>query len=113
MIAKLVVHAATRDEAIDRMCRAIDEYRLEGFANTLGFGKWAVQSEPFRSGNFDTKFIEKHFRPEYLLSEDAATAEVAALLASELWSTRKGAPPAAEALSESGTAASGWKLRRK
>ena len=37
MIAKLVVHAGTRDEAIDRLCRAIDEYYVKGIKTTLGF----------------------------------------------------------------------------
>ncbi len=70
MIAKLIAYAGTRDEAIDRLCRAIDEYYIKGIKNTLQFGKWAVQTEPFRSGNFDTKFIEKYFKPEYLQTED-------------------------------------------
>jgi len=111
MIAKLVVHAATRDQAIDRLCRAIDEYKLEGFANTLAFGKWAVQTEPFRSGNFDTKFIELYFKPEYLLEENEDTAEVAALLASVVWSDRK--QPVATAPAAAADITSGWKMRRK
>lgn len=85
MIAKLVAYAATRDEAIDRLCRAIDEYHVKGIATTLPFGKWAVQTEPFRTGNFDTKFIENYFKPEYLFTEDAETEQVAALLAAEVW----------------------------
>jgi acetyl-CoA carboxylase biotin carboxylase subunit len=109
MIAKLIAYAENRDAAIDRLCRAIDEYRLEGFANTLGFGKWAVQTEPFRSGNFDTKFIEKYFKPEYLVNDDAETAEVAALLGAVLWESEK--PKQAAAASNAGSV-SGWKLRR-
>ncbi len=111
MIAKLVVHAATRDEAIERLCRAIDEYQLEGFANTLGFGKWAVRHEAFRSGNFDTKFIERYFKPEYLLEEDAETAEVAALLASVVWT--EGGKKAAAPRQEQAVTASGWRMRRR
>jgi acetyl/propionyl-CoA carboxylase alpha subunit len=112
MIAKLVVHAATRDEAIDRLCRAIDEYKLEGFANTLAFGKWAVQTEPFRTGNFDTKFIEQYFKPEYLLEESEETAEVAALLASVVW-TKTTKPQAQPIGTHAHPVSSGWKLRRK
>ncbi|RYD54498.1 MAG: acetyl-CoA carboxylase biotin carboxylase subunit [Sphingobacteriales bacterium] len=70
MIAKLVVHAPTREEAINRLCRAIDEYYIQGIQTTLSFGKWAVQTEPFRTGNFDTKFIEKYFKPEYLMQDE-------------------------------------------
>ncbi len=89
LISKLVAYAATRDEAIDRLCRAIDEYYVKGIQTTLPFGKWAVQTEPFRSGNFDTKFIEKYYKPEYLLTDYIETEEVAALLAAEIWKRNK------------------------
>jgi acetyl-CoA carboxylase biotin carboxylase subunit len=112
MIAKLVVHAATRDEAIDRLCRAIDEYKLEGFASTLGFGKWAVQHEAFRSGKFDTKFIERYFKPEYLIEQNAEAAEVAGLLASIVW-TKTTKTPAQPIGTHEHANVSGWKMRRK
>ncbi len=85
MIAKLVAYAATRDEAIDRLCRAIDEYYIKGIQTTLEFGKWAVQTEPFRSGNFDTKFIDKYYKPEYLYVDNMEAEQVAALLATQIW----------------------------
>ena len=108
MIAKLIAYGADRDEAIGRLCRAIDEYHIQGIQTTLEFGKWAVQTEPFRSGNFDTKFIEKYFKPEYLSVEDAGADQVAALLSAWLW--EKESKPA------QATAANGhiskWKLSR-
>lgn len=110
MIAKLVVHGADRDEAIDRLCRAVDEYYIRGIKTTLNFGKWAVQTEPFRTGNFDTKFIEKHFKPEYLMTEDEDREKVAALLSATVWEQEK------KPVSTVGTAnkvSSGWKMRRK
>lgn len=110
MIAKLIAYAATRDEAIDRLCRAIDEYYIKGIKTTLEFGKWAVQTEPFRSGNFDTKFIDKHFKPEYLLSEDKDAAEVAALLAAWVWEKDKKQHKTASAAQASGI--SKWRLNR-
>jgi len=110
MIAKLVAHAATRDEAIDRLCRAIDEYYVQGIQTTLSFGKWAVQTEPFRTGRFDTKFIEKHYKPEYLLQDDPEAEEVAALLAASVWDKNKTQPLSASSVSNSG---SGWKNRRR
>ena len=89
MIAKLIAYAATRDEAIEKLCRAIDEYYIKGIQTTLEFGKWAVQTVPFRSGNFDTRFIEKYFKPEYLLKEDPEADEVAALLSAYIWEKNK------------------------
>ncbi len=110
MIAKLVVHASTREEAIDRLCRAVDEYYIKGIQTTLSFGKWAVQTEPFRSGNFDTKFIEKYFKPEYLVEDNADSEAVAALLASVVWNKEK--KPTGVTNSTNGHMPN-WKLRRK
>ncbi len=89
MIAKLIAYAATREEAIERLCRAIDEYYIKGIKTTLAFGKWAVRNEHFRSGNFDTKFIDKYYKPEYLITEDKEAEEVAALLAAYVWEKNK------------------------
>src|SRR5690606_2073265 len=41
MIGKLVAWGSDRQEAIDRLCRAIDEFRIKGIKTTLGFGRWA------------------------------------------------------------------------
>ncbi|MBS1772390.1 MAG: acetyl-CoA carboxylase biotin carboxylase subunit [Bacteroidetes bacterium] len=110
MIAKLVVHAATRDEAIDRLCRAIDEYHIKGIQTTLSFGKWAVRTEQFRSGNFDTKFIDKYFKPEYLVEENPEAEEIASLLAAEIWNSSKQKNVTA---TTSTIQVSNWKLRRR
>ncbi len=109
MIAKLIAYAATRDEAIERLCRAIDEYYIKGINTTLSFGKWAVRTEPFRSGNFDTKFIEKHFKPEYLLNTDEDAEQAAALLAAYIW--QKEQKP--QSLAATNNTVSKWKLNRK
>jgi acetyl-CoA carboxylase biotin carboxylase subunit len=111
MIAKLVVHAATRGEAIERLCRAIDEYYIKGIQTTLSFGKWAVRSEPFRSGNFDTKFIDKYFKPEYLMEDNTDAEKVAALLGSYVWSKEKKQTATATTANTNGV--SNWKLKRK
>ena len=59
MIAKLIVHAPTREEAIERMLRALDEFIVEGIKTTIPLHKKIMQSQLFRSGNFDTSFLEK------------------------------------------------------
>lgn len=111
MIAKLVVHAATRDEAIDRLCRAIDEYHIKGIQTTLQFGKWAVQTEPFRTGKFDTSFIQQYFKPEYLNLDSAEIDEVASLLAAHTWNGSK--KPLKANAGMLTTATSNWKSRRR
>jgi acetyl-CoA carboxylase biotin carboxylase subunit len=108
MIAKLIAYAPTREEAINRLCRAIDEYYIKGIKTTLEFGKWAVQTEPFRSGNFDTKFIEKYFKPEYLLNDDKDTEAVAALLSAVIWEKDRTKTVPAATVSQ----VSKWKLNR-
>ena len=66
MIAKLIVHDEDREKAIHRMVRAIDDYQITGIETTLGFCKFVLQHEAFRSGQFDTKFVEKYFTPDKL-----------------------------------------------
>jgi acetyl-CoA carboxylase biotin carboxylase subunit len=111
MIAKLIAYAPTRHEAIERLCRAIDEYYIKGIKTTLEFGNWAVQTEPFRTGNFDTKFIEKYFKPEYLLREDKETEEVAALLSAHIWEKNRKQNTTATTATSNGI--SQWKINRR
>ncbi len=108
MIAKLVVWGKDREEAIDRLCRAIDEYKIQGIKNTLKFGKWAVRQPAFAEGKFDTKFIDKYFKPEYLVEHNEDEAAVAAGLAGVLWQNGK---KEQQAPSQNGKV-SKWKLQR-
>lgn len=61
MIAKLVVWGKTREEAIDKTIKAIDNYQISGLKTTLDFGKFVLKHEAFRSGHFDTNFIKHYF----------------------------------------------------
>ncbi|MGE8078063.1 acetyl-CoA carboxylase biotin carboxylase subunit [Peribacillus loiseleuriae] len=58
MIAKLIVHAPTRGEAIDKMRRALEEFVIEGIHTTIPFHSKLMQHEQFISGEFNTKFLE-------------------------------------------------------
>ncbi len=59
MIAKLIVHADTREEAIKRMARALDEYIIEGIKTTIPFHQKIMDNKEFIEGNVDTGFIER------------------------------------------------------
>jgi len=85
MIAKLICHAETREQAIDKMIRAIDEYEITGLETTLGFCNFVMKHEAFRKGDFDTNFVNTHFQPS-LLQRPAESDEalVAALLSATL-----------------------------
>jgi acetyl-CoA carboxylase, biotin carboxylase subunit len=60
MIAKLIVHASTREEAIARMKRALNEFVIEGIHTTIPFHIKLFEHEKFVEGNFNTKFLEIH-----------------------------------------------------
>lgn len=87
MISKLVVHGDSREEAITRLIRAIDDYHIAPVKTTLQFCKFAVNHEAFRSGNFDTHFIRDHFTPEKL-NGDNSHSGLAAIIASKLASSK-------------------------
>jgi acetyl-CoA carboxylase biotin carboxylase subunit len=59
MVAKLISVAQTREEAIDKMLRALDEYVIEGVKTTIPFHQKLMQNEQFRAGYFTTKFLEE------------------------------------------------------
>jgi acetyl-CoA carboxylase, biotin carboxylase subunit len=59
MIAKLIVHARTRDLAIARMQRALDMMVVEGIKTTIPLHQKIMADENFRKGNFSTKFMEE------------------------------------------------------
>jgi acetyl-CoA carboxylase, biotin carboxylase subunit len=59
LIAKLIVHGKSRDEAISRMRRALDEFMIEGIKTTIPFHKKIFSHPDFIKGNFNTDFIEK------------------------------------------------------
>ncbi|MCW8897631.1 MAG: acetyl-CoA carboxylase biotin carboxylase subunit [Flavobacteriales bacterium] len=58
MISKLITVAQTREEAITKMQRALDEYIIEGVKTTIPFHQQLMQDEKFRKGDFTTKFME-------------------------------------------------------
>lgn len=58
MISKLIVVAQTREEAILKMKRALDEYVIEGIKTTIPFHQKLMDNENFKKGDFTTKFME-------------------------------------------------------
>lgn len=58
MVAKLITYGSTRDEAIARMKRALQEFRIDGVKTTIPFHKKLLNHEKFLEGDFNTKFLE-------------------------------------------------------
>jgi propionyl-CoA carboxylase alpha chain len=112
MIAKLICHAETREGAIEKTIRAIQDYEITGLETTLGFCNFVMHHDAFRSGNFDTRFVEKYFTPEVLKPATNTNEElVAAVLSTQLVATSK------KVLPSNGTAhaevkTSKWKKNR-
>ncbi|MBT7623975.1 MAG: acetyl-CoA carboxylase biotin carboxylase subunit [Flavobacteriaceae bacterium] len=59
MIAKLIVTAQNRKEAIQKMKRALDEFIIEGIKTTIPFHRQLMDDEDYISGNYTTKFMEE------------------------------------------------------
>jgi propionyl-CoA carboxylase alpha chain len=89
MISKLITHAKNREEAIGRMIRAIDDYKITGVQTTLPFCRWAIQQDAFTSGHFDTHFVKQYFTPEVLKQDNQDEEMIAAVLASRAFSKEK------------------------
>lgn len=85
MISKLITYGKNREEAIQLMLKAIDNYKVEGVATTLSFGKFVCEHEAFTSGNFDTHFVKNYYSPEHLEKQYAEERRIAALTVLKLY----------------------------
>ena len=89
MISKLITYGKDRTESIERMRRAIADYEIAGIQTTLPFGAFVMEHEAFISGNFDTHFVGKHFKPGLLKSSSQEEKLIAAWYASKLFNEKK------------------------
>ncbi len=82
MIAKLITHGKDRTEAIDKMLRAIKDYKIVGVETTLDFCTFVLEHPKFVSGDFDTGFIKNYFEPEMLQTKNTNLNQIASIAAS-------------------------------
>ena len=85
MISKLVTYGKNRIEAIELMIRAIEQYKITGVQTTLPFGKFVMEHEAFRSGNFNTHFVKDYYNADLLKESIEQEAKIAAALAFQLY----------------------------
>ena len=76
MISKLIVHSENRDEAIQKMLKAIDDYTIYGVKTTLPFCKFALDHPNFRNGDFDTRFVDLYMDDFKLTFSEKSTIKV-------------------------------------
>ena len=62
MIAKLIVYGTSRNEAIAKLKRALEEFVIEGVTTNIDFVFEIIKNPDFIRGNYDTSFIENNFK---------------------------------------------------
>jgi acetyl/propionyl-CoA carboxylase alpha subunit len=81
LIAKLIVHESTRKETIERMKRALEEYRVLGVKTNIPFHQHLLENPDFIKGDFNTQFVGETLPPLTAIQKDDPVAEIAALVA--------------------------------
>jgi acetyl-CoA carboxylase, biotin carboxylase subunit len=81
LISKLIVWGDTRGEAILRMRRALEEYKILGVRTNIPFHQTLMDSHRFMGGQFDTRFVEERFWTEAADQSRTGQADIAAILA--------------------------------
>ena len=81
MISKLIVWGETRAQAILRMRRALEEYKVVGVRTNIPFHQAMMDSHPFMGGQFDTRFVEEVFSMEEITEGKETFSEGAAIIA--------------------------------
>jgi propionyl-CoA carboxylase alpha chain len=96
MIAKLCTHGSTRDEAIDRMLRALDEFYVRGVSHNVPFLAALMAHPRFRAGKLTTNFIAEEFKggftADHLPPKDPAVLAAVAAVVDRIHAHRSGAP---------------------
>ena len=95
MIAKLVAWAGTRDEAIARMTRALEEYEVLGIRTTIPFFLWLMTEPDYRAGRFDTTYLDRLLESRrgesFSAFSEAETGHIAIAAALDAWFRSSGA----------------------
>jgi acetyl-CoA carboxylase biotin carboxylase subunit len=81
LISKLIVRGETRGEAILRMRRALEEYKIVGVRTNIPFHQHLMDSPRFMGGQYDTRFVEERFSMDAAEEVKEGSAEIAAILA--------------------------------
>ena len=81
MLSKLITYGKDRNEAIQLMLKAIQDYKIEGVSTTLPFGTFVFEHDAFVSGDFDTNFVKKFYSADIIKEAQTKEAEIAALIA--------------------------------
>lgn len=94
MLSKLIAYAPTREQAIRRMRRALDEYFIGGIASNLGLFRQILEDENFIAARMDTGYLDRllAIRPAQQSAVNGSAEKIAAVAAALLQVTRNGNP---------------------
>jgi len=106
MIGKLAVWATTREEAIDRLKRALSETVVKGITTNTGYLKRVLDLEEFRKGDYDTGLLAR--AADRLLRDDASPDEDLALAAAAIWQFEQDQKAAFKTAPGAASAESAW-----
>lgn len=105
MISKLICYGETRGEAVLRMRRALEEYRIMGVKTNIPFHQHMVESHRFLTGQFDTSFVETRFSMDDSIGE---THELEAAILATLAAHKQG-QQASQIVARGARDTSNWK----
>lgn len=112
MISKLCVHAPTREEAIPKMLRALDEYEIAGCRTTIPFCEFTLRHKAFKDAEYDTHFVQNHFTDSEIGGAEV-DGSVLALSAALLRSSENSNENSRQVVSSDGTAETNWWKNRR
>ena len=114
MLAKLIVHAATREQAVDRMHRALRELAIDGVETSRDFHLRVMEDAEFRRGDISIQWLERRLASLTAPAVPPGGARVAAIVAALLAERDRGVRPATVSASEATAppvgASEQWKL---
>jgi acetyl-CoA carboxylase biotin carboxylase subunit len=114
LLGKLIVWAATREEAIARLRRALEEYYVTGIKTNVNLFRKILDDPEFVRGEFHTRWLDEWLQKkatvEQAASSDELAAQSAALAGAIAWHLSQNSPNATEAASPGGSTAARWKL---
>jgi acetyl-CoA carboxylase biotin carboxylase subunit len=113
MLAKLIAWGSTREQAIERLRRAIKEYIITGIETTLSFGEFVLTHDAFLSGKFDTHFIQNFFNPEEMKNVEVTDEELSVLASAAVSFFLQNKSESISAVSTNQSAENHWYNSRK
>lgn len=113
LVSKLTVWAGTRGECIQRMRRALQEYKISGIQTTVPFCSKVMEHPAYVDGRFDTNFVDSHWETiKRQIRSEEETARLAAIAVSFYSEQEKQSTNRTPGDSNSSNHSSKWKLRR-